>query len=105
MAENGHTQLLVIGAGPYGLSTAAYAQRQGMETLVLGHPMSFWRENMPQKMMLRSGPDWHMDVAREHTMMAFLAERGVDPSDVSPDPDLTLPGVRRLVPRDGWCGG
>lgn len=41
---------------------------------------------MPQKMMLRSGPDWHMDVAREHTMMAFLAERGVDPSDVSPIP-------------------
>lgn len=42
-----------------------------METLVLGEPMSFWRQNMPEKMMLRSGPDWHMDVTREHTMMAF----------------------------------
>ncbi len=48
--------------------------------------MSFWRENMPAKMMLRSGPDWHMDVAGEHTMMAFLAERGVDPADVAPIP-------------------
>jgi len=48
--------------------------------------MSFWQENMPAKMMLRSGPDWHLDVAREHTMMAFLAERGVDPADVAPIP-------------------
>ena len=78
--------MLVIGAGPYSLSTAAYAQRQGMETRVLGHPMSFWRANMPQKMMLRSGPDWHMDVAQEYTMMAFLEERGVDPTEVSPIP-------------------
>ncbi len=81
-----HTELLVIGAGPYGLATAAHAQRQGMETLVLGEPMSFWRENMPEKMKLRSGPDWHMDVAQKHTMMAFLAERGMDPADVSPIP-------------------
>jgi hypothetical protein len=71
---------------PYGLATAAHAQRQGIETLVLGEPMSFWRENMPAKMMLRSGPDWHMDVAQKHTMMAFLEERGIDPSDVDPIP-------------------
>jgi len=31
-----NTELLVIGAGPYGLATAAHAQRQGIETLVLG---------------------------------------------------------------------
>jgi cation diffusion facilitator CzcD-associated flavoprotein CzcO len=86
MTEIERTQLLVIGAGPYGLATAAHARRQGIETLVLGEPMSFWRENMPAKMMLRSGPDWHLDVAGEHTMMAFLAERGVDPADVDPIP-------------------
>jgi FAD-dependent urate hydroxylase len=86
MTEIEHTELLVIGAGPYGLATAAHAQRQGIDTLVLGEPMSFWRENMPAKMMLRSGPDWHMDVAQKLTMMAFLEERGTEPEEVNPIP-------------------
>ena len=82
MTEMERTELLVIGAGPYGLATA----RQGIRTLVLGHAMSFWRENMPATMMLRSGPDWHLDVAQEHTLMAFLTERGLDPAEVDPIP-------------------
>ena len=86
MTEIKNTELLVIGAGPYGLATAAHAQRQGIETLVLGEPMSFWRENMPAKMLLRSGPDWHMDVAQKLTMMAFLEERGTEPEEVDPIP-------------------
>jgi FAD-dependent urate hydroxylase len=86
ISEIEHTELLVIGAGPYGLATAAHARRQGIETLVLGEPMSFWRENMPAKMMLRSGPDWHMDVAQKLTMMTFLEERGTEPEEVDPIP-------------------
>ena len=35
------TPLLVIGAGPYGLATAAYARRVGIEPLVVGQPMAF----------------------------------------------------------------
>jgi len=85
-AEIENTELLVIGAGPYGLATAAHARRQGIETLVLGEPMSFWRENMPAKMMLRSGPDWHMDVAQKLTMRAFLEERGTKLEEVDPIP-------------------
>ncbi|HJQ30074.1 MAG TPA: hypothetical protein VJ827_12090 [Rubrobacter sp.] len=47
-----HTPLLVIGAGPYGLATAAYARRVGIEPLVVGQPMAFWRDNMPSGMFL-----------------------------------------------------
>jgi cation diffusion facilitator CzcD-associated flavoprotein CzcO len=59
-----HTQLLVIGAGPYALSAAALAREQGIQTMVLGRPMGFWRQNMPEGMFLRSGPDWHLDLVR-----------------------------------------
>jgi FAD-dependent urate hydroxylase len=81
-----HVPLLVIGAGPYGLATAACAKSAGIEQLVVGKPMAFWRENMPAGMFLRSGPDWHLDAAGVHTFMAYLDERGIDPSDVDPIP-------------------
>jgi FAD-dependent urate hydroxylase len=81
-----HTPLLVIGAGPYGLATAAYARRVGIEPLVVGQPMSFWRDNMPSGMFLRSGADWHLDATKEHTFESYLEERGIDPADVDPIP-------------------
>jgi FAD-dependent urate hydroxylase len=80
------TPLLVIGAGPYGLATAAYARRVGIEPLVVGQPMSFWRDNMPSGMFLRSGADWHLDAIKEHTFESYLEERGIDPADVDPIP-------------------
>ncbi len=80
------TSLLVIGAGPYGLSVAANAKDHGIETVVLGRPMEFWRENMPEDMFLRSGPDWHLDAAGVHTLDAYLEERRIAPAEVDPIP-------------------
>ena len=81
-----HVPLLVIGAGPYGLATAACAKSAGIGQLVVGKPMAFWRENMPAGMFLRSGPDWHLDAAGVNTFMAYLDECGIDRSDVDPIP-------------------
>lgn len=80
------TQLLVVGAGPYALSTAALAREQGIETMVLGRPLDFWRQHMPREMFLRSGPDWHLDGAEHHTLEAYLEERGIAHDDVDPIP-------------------
>jgi FAD-dependent urate hydroxylase len=79
-------QLLVIGAGPYGLAVSAHARHHGIDTITLGTSMGFWRDHMPAGMFLRSGPDWHLDVAGEHTFEAFLAERHLSPADVEPIP-------------------
>ena len=80
------TQLLVIGAGPYALSTAALARDSGIDTVILGRPMGFWREHMPEGMFLRSGPDWHLDGAGVHTLEAYLDERQIRPDEVDPIP-------------------
>jgi FAD-dependent urate hydroxylase len=85
-----HIPLLVIGAGPYGLSTAAYAKSHGVEPLVVGDPMGFWRGNMPERMLLRSGTDWHLDADSIHTFEAFLLQRGIDPAAVPPVPLQTF---------------
>ena len=78
--------LLVIGAGPYGIATAALARERGIETTVVGQPLGFWYENMPEGMYLRSGPDWHLDAAGVHTFEAFLADRKIRAADVDPVP-------------------
>jgi FAD-dependent urate hydroxylase len=80
------TSLLVIGAGPYGLSIAALARERGIDTTVLGHPMGFWNEHMPAGMFLRSGSDWHLDASGVHTLEAYLEVRGIEATDVDPIP-------------------
>lgn len=80
------SELLVIGAGPYGVATAARAIERGIETIVVGGPMSFWKQHMPEGMCLRSGPDWHLDAAGVHTFEAFLEEEGIGRNEVDPVP-------------------
>ena len=84
MAER--TDLLVIGAGPYAYSAATCARDHGIDTRVVGLPMSFWREQMPADMYLRSGPDWHLDTAGEHTFAAFFEDRGLSRAENDPVP-------------------
>lgn len=76
--------LLIIGAGPFGLALAAYAQRMQIEHVVLGKPMSFWKEHMPRGMYLRSDCEWHYDPFNEHTMLRYLATKQLTPRDVDP---------------------
>ena len=78
------TDLLIIGAGPFGLAVAAQAAHDGIEYLIIGKPMGFWRENMPKGMFLRSACDWHLDPLNEHTIEAFLRTQGRTPKDVEP---------------------
>ena len=78
--------LVCIGAGPYGVATAALVIHRGIETIVVGGPMSFWKRHMPEGMCLRSGPDWHFDAAGVHTFEAFLEEEGIAPNEVDPVP-------------------
>jgi hypothetical protein len=45
----------VIGAGPYGLAAAAHLRQiRGLDTVVFGDPMWFWKARMPAGMLLRS---------------------------------------------------
>jgi cation diffusion facilitator CzcD-associated flavoprotein CzcO len=81
-----HTSLLVIGAGPYGLATAACAMGSGIDTVVLGRPMGFWTDHMPSGMFLRSGVDWHLDSAGVHTFEAFLQHADIAAEDIDPVP-------------------
>lgn len=81
---NTSVDLLVIGAGPFGLAVAAQADAQGIDHLVVGEPMGFWRRNMPEGMLLRSAHDWHLDPVGEYTIDRYLDELGLTPNEVEP---------------------
>lgn len=46
--------VVVVGAGPHGLATAANLEALGIDVRVFGEPMSFWERHMPRGMLLKS---------------------------------------------------
>ncbi|MFJ3665266.1 NAD(P)-binding domain-containing protein [Streptomyces sp. NPDC090106] len=97
--------LLVVGAGPYGLSIASHAAAAGMDVRVLGRPMASWRDHMPRGMFLKSEPwasnlsdpasRWRLDVYCESRGMT--ARHG-EPIPVEVFADYGLWFARNAVP-------
>lgn len=79
-----HLPLLIIGAGPYGLTMAAYAHHKNIEYMALGKTMDFWKFNMPNGMVLRSACDWHYDPFNVDTFECYLETKNLKPVDVEP---------------------
>jgi FAD-dependent urate hydroxylase len=50
------SEVLVIGAGPYGLSISTHLRGRGIDHLIVGRPMDTWRAHMPVGMYLKSEP-------------------------------------------------
>jgi cation diffusion facilitator CzcD-associated flavoprotein CzcO len=78
------TDLLIIGAGPFGMALAAQVRHLGIEHTIVGEPMGFWKRNMPAGMFLRSACDWHLDPLEIHTIEEFARRQGKTPADVEP---------------------
>ena len=85
-------QIVILGAGPYGLSAAAYLRAAGREVRVFGQPMSFWQHQMPKGMCLRSnwGASHIADPEKRLTLDAFCRQN----DSVFPKP----------TPIDGFVG-
>jgi FAD-dependent urate hydroxylase len=70
--------VIVIGAGPYGLAATAYLRAAGIEARAFGEPMAFWAKQMPAGMCLRS--NWEAshiaDPKRALTLDAFRDLKG-----------------------------
>jgi cation diffusion facilitator CzcD-associated flavoprotein CzcO len=69
----------IIGAGPYGLSLAAYLRAAGIEHRVFGSTMESWRHGMPPGMLLKSHA-WSAtfyDPGSRLTLKAFSEAEGL----------------------------
>ena len=72
---------VVVGAGPYGLSTAAHLIGRGLKVAVFGKTLEFWRRHMPRGMLLRS--HWWAttlsDPAGDYSFDRFFSESRYKP--------------------------
>lgn len=72
--------LVVVGAGPYGLSIASHAAAAGLQPRVFGRPMAAWRDGMPPGMFLKSEP-WASNLSDPegaYGLAAYAATQGVE---------------------------
>lgn len=72
--------VVIIGAGPYGLSVASHLAGRGIDYRLFGTPMHTWRHHMPEGMWLRSeGFASNLsDPGDAFTLARFCADRGYD---------------------------
>ncbi|MEU1271373.1 FAD-dependent oxidoreductase [Streptomyces sp. NPDC005799] len=69
----------IIGAGPFGLSTAAHLRARGIPVRVFGEPMVSWRDHMPAGMLLKSTPvASSLDAPQQgHTLADYCDAAGI----------------------------
>ncbi len=95
--------VVVVGAGPYGLVMAAHMLGRGLEVAVFGRPLQLWRERMPRGMLLRSY--WwatsFSDPNRQYGLERYFRETGqqaIDPLLADTVIDYGLWFQKHMVP-------
>ncbi|MBV9228630.1 MAG: NAD(P)/FAD-dependent oxidoreductase, partial [Chloroflexi bacterium] len=96
--------VVVLGAGPYGLSATAHLRGQGLKVAVFGKPIYYWRANMPEGMLLRSF--WWAtclsDPQKKYGFEQYFQEKGIkerlDPLPIETFIDYGLWFQKNAVP-------
>ncbi len=73
-------EILIIGAGPFGLSISAHLRGLGVDHRIVGRPMDTWKAHMPVGMNLRSEP-YGSDMSSPkagYDVAAYCRLRGLD---------------------------
>ncbi len=78
------TDVVIVGAGPYGLSLAAYLRPTSLSCRIFGTPMQSWREQMPRGMFLKSEgfASTLYDPGSQYTLRDFCRERLLPYADI-----------------------
>lgn len=71
--------VVIIGAGPFGVSIAAHLKMAGIDFRIFGKPIHRWQHQMPKGMFLKSeGRASNLsDPTGNHTLARYCAERGL----------------------------
>jgi thioredoxin reductase len=74
------TEVVIIGAGPFGVSISAYLSALGVDHLIVGRVMDTWRDHVPDGMLMKSEP-YASTIASpdgKYTVAAYCAAHDLD---------------------------
>lgn len=93
------SDVVIIGAGPYGLSIAAHLAARGVAFRILGKPMSAWSAQMPKGMRLKSEgfASSLSDPDSEFTLRHYCQQQGLPYADTG----VPVPLATFIFP---WAG-
>jgi FAD-dependent urate hydroxylase len=97
------TDVVIVGAGPYGLSLAAHLEARGVSHRIFGQPMTFWRA-MPVGVNLKSlafATNVYVP-AKGHTFPEWCRRQGLEdfePCTMQSFADYGMEMQRRFVPQ------
>jgi flavin-dependent dehydrogenase len=79
-----HSDIAIIGAGPYGLSIAAHLRANDIEHRIIGDPMQFWLGHMPRGMLLKSDgfASTLYDPEAEFTLQNYCEQHNIKYADL-----------------------
>ena len=85
----------IIGAGPYGLAVAAHLRAANIPIRIFGDALSFWRDNMPLGMQLRSPwvATYIADPRGRHTLDDYFRQIGMEVPKLLPVEDFIDYGI------------
>lgn len=81
-----HYDVVVLGAGPYGLSVAAHLLGQGLNVAIFGKTMELWHTIVPKGMLLRSYW-WATDLSdpqKQFDLAHYFSAHNLQPFDPVP---------------------
>ena len=95
-------EIVIVGAGPYGLSLAAHFRSQGIRFRIFGRPMDSWLNHMPKGMYLKSDgfASNLSDPDGSYTLKHFCDERGIKYDDLGIPVKLETFGAYGLAFRE-----
>ncbi|QFT88168.1 Thioredoxin reductase [Bacillus sp. THAF10] len=72
--------VIIIGAGPFGISLASHVVSHELSYKLFGYPMDFWKNQMPQDMFIRTPHEFVSlsDAKDEWTVQNFAKETGTE---------------------------
>ena len=78
------SEIVIIGAGPNGLSIAAHLRAKHVEHRIIGDPMQFWLGHMPKGMLLKSDgfASTLYDPKAEFTLRRYCREHNIEYADL-----------------------